>query len=412
MYTLPTNWTADYTLLKHTVGALLVALQMWTASSIYESLGEYGWFYGDFFYEKHSKLTYSGIYRYVNNPERLFGVAGVWGIVLITGSISMLLLAIVSHVSVLLFLHLVEKPHMEKLYGDQVRQEAGIVKNIKRVVPPQVRQFQGSIDKILSETTDFVEEFVEQALPRFSAGVRGVIQDTRFLISQYPAKLTITQLADDLADYDQKMYSLKIVNASQKVTDDKESDSRYLSVNFGEPITIQWTAPANHSKKDWIGLYRVADNRSREVSHVASLGRWCGVSRGFYEEEFESGIVSSDVSFSTENGPAAKGEIVFSADKLFWKAGVYEFRYHHDGKHNVMALSPPFEVSFDKWSNLDVSAADEREEERLAAEELLPLVRACFEENPDIAPDTVDEEFGTLADKKYAQRVVYAVKEM
>src|SRR5690606_7748842 len=54
MYSLPTDWTKDYTLLKHTVGVLLVALQCWTASSIYESLGEYGWFYGDFFYEKHS----------------------------------------------------------------------------------------------------------------------------------------------------------------------------------------------------------------------------------------------------------------------------------------------------------------------------------------------------------------------
>ncbi len=86
MYSTPVDWSDGLTSLKHILGVMLVALQMWTSASIYDSLGEFGWFYGDFFFDQAPKLTYSGIYRYLNNPERVIGCAGIWGAVLITGS--------------------------------------------------------------------------------------------------------------------------------------------------------------------------------------------------------------------------------------------------------------------------------------------------------------------------------------
>jgi phosphatidylethanolamine N-methyltransferase len=49
MYSLPPDWFLGLTLLRHVVGISLIALQMWTAMSIYDSLGEFGWFSGDFF---------------------------------------------------------------------------------------------------------------------------------------------------------------------------------------------------------------------------------------------------------------------------------------------------------------------------------------------------------------------------
>ena len=52
---------------------LLIALHIWTAKEIYDVLGRFGWFYGDFFIQnEHAplELYYTGIYRYVNNPER------------------------------------------------------------------------------------------------------------------------------------------------------------------------------------------------------------------------------------------------------------------------------------------------------------------------------------------------------
>jgi phosphatidylethanolamine N-methyltransferase len=49
MYSLPPDWFLGLTLLRHVIGISLIALQMWTAMSIYDSLGEFGWFSGDFF---------------------------------------------------------------------------------------------------------------------------------------------------------------------------------------------------------------------------------------------------------------------------------------------------------------------------------------------------------------------------
>lgn len=43
MYSLPTNWTYGTTLLRHTLGFGFIFLHIWTAVSIYEVLGDYGW---------------------------------------------------------------------------------------------------------------------------------------------------------------------------------------------------------------------------------------------------------------------------------------------------------------------------------------------------------------------------------
>jgi phosphatidylethanolamine N-methyltransferase len=48
MYSLPPDWFLGLTPLRHVLGIGLIALQMWTAMSIYDSLGEFGWFCGDF----------------------------------------------------------------------------------------------------------------------------------------------------------------------------------------------------------------------------------------------------------------------------------------------------------------------------------------------------------------------------
>ena len=85
MYALPPDWFYGLTLLRHVLGVGMIVLQLWIAVSIYESLGEFGWFCGDFFFDPPAKnLTYSGIYRFLNNPERVLGLAGIWGMALIT----------------------------------------------------------------------------------------------------------------------------------------------------------------------------------------------------------------------------------------------------------------------------------------------------------------------------------------
>ena len=126
MYAFPAHWSYGMVLFQHVLAVGLVCLQIWTASSIYESLGEFGWFFGDFFFNHAPKLTYSGIYRFLNNPERVIGLAGLWGAVLVTGSKAIFCLAMLSHTLSLAFIQFVERPHMQKLYGQSVRTDSGL----------------------------------------------------------------------------------------------------------------------------------------------------------------------------------------------------------------------------------------------------------------------------------------------
>lgn len=435
MYSLPTDWDYGLVLLKHVLGAGLVALQIWTVISIYDSLGEFGWFFGDFFFDQAPKLTYSGIYRFLNNPERVFGLAGVWGAVSITRSSVIFSLALLSHILTLAFIQFVERPHMQKLYGRSLRRESGLVKSLKRSLPPPLRHWQGSMDKMLGETVDFVEEFVDAARPRLAAGVSTFVRDSSALFKGYPARISITRLAPDLAGYDPEEYSLDIEGTpssalavsekmrgkegqTARLPQERRSDFKTLIFEYGAPIKVKWTAPVNHSKKDWVGLYMVADNASREATRVSSQGRWVATDKDQYDSLIaEKGILVSDALVPASSRKDGKGkdhfsgEMEFSGDKLWWTQGVFEFRYHHDGKHNVMAISLPFEVRIGRFDEDDIEA-DANGLIRGAIEEaLLPVVRNCFDRDPEIAPNTVDESFGSLVERdgKYAKRVVYAV---
>ena len=117
MYTLPPDWFYDLTVFRLVLGVGMIALHLWTAASIYDSLGEFGWFCGDFFFDPPPKnLTYSGIYRFLNSPERVLGMAGVWGVAVITWTAPIFYLATTAQVLNLAFLHFVERPHMNKVH--------------------------------------------------------------------------------------------------------------------------------------------------------------------------------------------------------------------------------------------------------------------------------------------------------
>ncbi|KAJ9288007.1 hypothetical protein DTO021C3_4411 [Paecilomyces variotii] len=438
MYSLPPDWGYGLALLKHVLGAGMIALQIWTSVSIYDSLGEFGWFFGDFFFKAPRKLTYSGIYRFLNNPERVLGLAGVWGAVLITGSRVILVLAIISHILSLAFIQLVERPHMQKLYGRSLRRDAGLVKSLKRSLPPSLQQLHGSVDKIFDESFEIVEDLLEAARPKLAAGVSTFVKDTTALFQKYPARITISRLDADLAGYDQRDYTLTVegtevssgaehehrsgregVNARMPL--DRRGEQKNLVFQYGAPIRVKWTAPLNHSKNDWVGLYMVTDNTSREVTRVSSQGRWIATNWGTFDSvTCEEGIISSDVVIPAseihdgENHDLASGEMVFSGDKLWWTQGVFEFRYHHNGKHNVMAISRPFEISISRFTEDEIEADQHGMVQTAVENALLPVVRNCFDRNPDIAPETVDEQYGSLVERdgKYAKRVVFAVRQM
>lgn len=93
---------------------------------------------------------------------------------------------------------------------------------------------------------------------------------------------------------------------------------------------------------------------------------------------------------------------------------MFEFRYHHDGNHNVMSISEPFEVRIGKYDESDLEIESTGMYEKAVETALLPIVQNCLDRDPNTAPNTVDEPFGSLVERdgKYARRVVYAIHHM
>lgn len=435
MYSPPGDWTYGFVLLRHVIGASLIALQTWTAVSIYDSLGEFGWFFGDFFFDQGAKLTYKSIYRFLNNPERIIGTAGLWGAALMTWSKSIFFLTMTGHLLTLAFLRFVEQPHMQKIYGESMRDEAGLTKFIKRSLPPRIRKWSTSVNGVVDETTNFVEEFLDTARPKLAAGVSTIVRDTTALFNKYPARLTLTRLSPDLANFDPKDYSLTVEGETSthsplaERTSGKEgrrarfpNELKTMILEYGAPIKVKWTAPANHGKKDWVGLYMVADNRSREITEVSSLGRWIATIPGQFESTTpDKGILLYDVPIPRSNSSEpnlVRGEMVFSGDKLWWTRGVFEFRYHHDGNHNVVTISQPFEIHIGRFDDVELdsvsslSGNNDDLYQKAVESALLPVVQNCLDRDPDTAPSTPEEPFGSLVERdgKYAKRLVYAIR--
>ncbi|KAI0192474.1 phosphatidylethanolamine N-methyltransferase [Astrocystis sublimbata] len=433
MYSVPTDWSYGFVLLRHVIGANLIALQIWTAMSIYESLGEFGWFCGDFFFDRGVKLNYTQIYRFLNQPERIIGTAGLWGAALITWSNSLFVLAFISHLLTIGFLEFVEQPHMQKVYGERLRDEAGLTKFIKKSLPRHVVKWQESVNRVMDHTSHLVEKLLDAARPKLAAGVSTIVRDTTALFNRYPARLSLNRSMPDLATYNPKHYSVTFQGESASCSALAEKSSgregtagrfpnsvKTLIFEYGTPIKVKWTAPANHSKKDWIGLYMVTDSRSRNSTDISSLGRWIPTNSGQYESTTaDQGILKSDISVKSQDSLGSglvEGEMMFSGDKLWWTQGVFEFRYHHDGTHNAMAISQPFEIHVAKFDDDDVPAGPDPLAAYQSAVEsaLLSVVQNCLDRDPDIAPNKPEEPWGSHVERdgKYARRIVYAVGQM
>ncbi|KAJ3026313.1 UNVERIFIED_CONTAM: phosphatidylethanolamine N-methyltransferase [Siphonaria sp. JEL0065] len=140
LYRPPEVWFVGSVMLKHTVAFILILLHIWTTFSIHKTLGEYGWFFGDFFIDSlttptkqtsHPTLsqgpTYTGLYRFLNHPNAWAAAASAWGVTVVTGSPHVLLVTVLGQFSGWCFVFLVEAPHMKRRYGDLVRKNQNLV---------------------------------------------------------------------------------------------------------------------------------------------------------------------------------------------------------------------------------------------------------------------------------------------
>ncbi|KIM24595.1 hypothetical protein M408DRAFT_231463 [Serendipita vermifera MAFF 305830] len=393
-YHLPAVWTVGDVLLRHTVGALLVALHIWAASESYEVLGIFGWFFGDFFIDDYpASLNYTGIYRFLNNPERTMSGAALFGVALITGNKAVFVLALLGHFTHSWFLSWVEGPHMRKLYGESLRKDAGFTKMLKKLAKRNAKLFEGvrkqinimlqensltgkhapeiarvakgvmevgeRIGEVYSESSEMVEEVWNKSRPRIS----DVVAETRALLKQSRERFVIPLLARDLADYDHTKYNMYVVPTNP---------DGQLRFHWGEPINVIWRSPLRHSRRDWVGIYRYGANQSQVMTKTSTLGLWVPV----HDEEWD-GDVPRPLTDRNEGEETECGEITFKNSTLPWQTGDYELRYHHDGKYNVVALIGPIQVYLDRPDALDFKSIRQW---------LLKIVYLALDSDPDLIP--------------------------
>lgn len=267
---------------------------------------------------------------------------------------------------------------MRKLYGDSLRKDAGFVKVIKNVASKNVRilesragkhapelkrvarEVKGTFDKVFEETADAVEDFLAKSGPRISE----VVQETKVLLQQSRERLVITRVSNDISAYDSSKYHVSISPSS--LTGER-------TFHLGEPITIKWQAPHKHSRKDWIGLYRVGANKSNTVTKTSSMGMWLPV----HGEEWDGDVPLGLKRVPSKHLESENGVVTFKGNTLPWLVGHYEVRYHHDGKYNVMSMDGPLEIFVDKPSEMTFSSV---------RNSLMRIVPLCLDSDPSLIP--------------------------
>lgn len=319
-------------------GLLLCSLQIWCNQEIRSAISDFGWFYGDFFlsnYITHKKLTSQGIYKYLNDPETILGVSGVWGTVLMTQfNIENIILAVLWTITNFILIKFIERPHLIKLYGDDnANRQSGLQRTLLTMKP--IRR--------VSELVDNVEKMI----------IRNLLKDKTTSVEEEEEEAPLFNSTDNLMEIAtpknkdwNNVVEHAIYNVSKTMKHQQQqhhnSELKLVSIKdsliLPHEIVLHWKVPKElFDKKDWIGLYKIIDTQNNyNYTKVSSNDHWKYI-------EWDG---------TTHKGEFIEGDVTFDHTLLYFEPGIFEFRYHSKDSHRVMSISPTFEI---QWPQFNIS---------------------------------------------------------
>lgn len=116
-FTLPSQSSVLGFILVLPVSLILFYVCALVKSSAHDTLGDYGWYWGDFFFLKDSNFSSSGVLRLFPHPMYTVGYGAYYAAALGCRSYLMLLVSLLAHLSQIAFLYSVEEPHTNSIYG-------------------------------------------------------------------------------------------------------------------------------------------------------------------------------------------------------------------------------------------------------------------------------------------------------
>ena len=109
----------DTAILRVVGAVLLIGVNIWTKYDALARIKDYAWYWGDFFFfvVSNQELQFGGVFDLVPHPMYTIGYVLLYGLALIAASYTLFVVAALGHACQMLFLFIVEEPHMEKIYG-------------------------------------------------------------------------------------------------------------------------------------------------------------------------------------------------------------------------------------------------------------------------------------------------------
>jgi len=395
------------------VGFVLVCLSVWSFLATYEAVGEFGWFYGDFFLRDSRlkpELCYTGIYRFLNNPDAVTGYAGQYGLALMAQSWPIFFLALGSQLLNVLFLNLVEIPHMQRLYSRKERRDDSpfprALRRIKKQVlgtedlaaalprlplPKPLRQAQQELEKNLKQEVRKIREraleevwqvYKTLAEARKNARIKAASPASTEAASPdaspSPRPSPSSSSSPSLTPSPSSSSSSRPMRASSGSSSSGSGDVTLMTpsrIQLGESLTVRYTAQPLKTnktetekkvepKKGGGKSSSTAPSPSSTVAGASSITSrssydWIGI----YPVDVASAPAASDGNWQyVEPCTDPPGSVTFPPTLLPNVEGVYEVRYHRCNGYEVEA-SLPFMMVENQPEEEDEEEEEEEEEE-------------------------------------------------